>query len=113
MNPPTRQELIHHRPLGREHVRVLLLRLRLALCGRQTRSIVDRLAGRRRARRVHDASRVGRRSELVWLGQGAVLVIVFLGFGRCAGRGEAATGCVDDGRLLEGAECSSGGEAAR
>lgn len=44
MNPPTRQKLIHHRPLSGEHVRILLEPLLLRLARRQFRAgVVDRL----------------------------------------------------------------------
>lgn len=90
MNPPTRQKLKHHRPLWREHIGVLLAILRLALLRRQTRSIVDGLAGGRGARRVDETLRVRGRAELVRLAQGSVPVF-FLGLGGRGGGGEAVT----------------------
>lgn len=103
MNPPTGQELMHDRPFRREHIRILFSILRGALRGRQTRPIIDRLAGGRSARRVHDSLRVRRRTELIGLAEGVGLA-GGLG-GLCtsgAGRGEAAAGGVDAALLLEG-----------
>lgn len=75
MNPPIRQKLKHNRPLRRKHIRVLFLRLSLALRSRQSRTIVNRLPRRRGTRRIHESSWVRWRTELVRLAQGAVLVI--------------------------------------
>lgn len=108
MDPPTRQELMHDRPLRREHIGVLLAVLRIALLGRQARAMDDGLPGGRGAGRVHDALGVGGRAELVWLAEGSVLAI--LG-GLCGwpGRSEAAAGGVDAVFLLleglQGAGC--------
>lgn len=100
MNPPTRQKPIHHRSLRREHIRILLLPLRLALRGRQSRAIVDRLTGRGRPARVDETGWVRRRAEFVWLREGAALVGGgVLGFCGCG-----AGGCEAAGWGVEGSE---------
>lgn len=108
MNPPIRQKLIHHRPLGREHIRILLLLLRLALRGRQSRSIVHRLAEWTCPRRVDEAGWVRRRAEFVWLCEDAALVRVGFGFCGCGAGGGERGGERVSGGVCERAECLGG-----
>lgn len=100
MNPPTSQELMHNRPLRREHIGIVLAILRIALLGRQTRAIDDGLTGGRSAGRVHDTLGVGGRTELVWLAESSMLAIALGGLCGWPGRGEAAAGSVDGVFLL-------------
>lgn len=114
MNPPIRQKLIHHRPLGRKHIRILLLLLRLALRGRQARPIVHRLVERARPRRVHEAGWVRRWTEFVRLREDATLVRVGFGFcGGGAGRGEGVSGVGCEGSEGLGGGWSAGEEERR
>lgn len=58
MNPLIRQELVHDRPLWREHIGVLLFILRFALLGCEAGTIVDGLTGGRGACRIDESLRV-------------------------------------------------------
>lgn len=119
MNPPRRQKLKHHRSLGREHIRILLLILRRALLRRQRPPIIDRLSRRRDTAGIHEALRVRRGTEFVGLGEHARFIGDLLGScGDAGGRGEAAVGGGGQavagvlGCLLEGAEGSGCWEAS-
>lgn len=91
MNPPVRQKPIHHRALGREHVRVLFRRaLGLLLLGEPGARVIDdpAIAG------GHDAPCAMRgRAEFVWLGEDARVVWLFvLCGGGCAAGWRAGCG---------------------
>lgn len=103
MNPPTSQKLKHNSSLRREHTRILLLILLLALLGSKTRSIVSRLSGWRADSWANNALRVGGRPELVWFFENTVLSCLRLGLVHTVGR----AGCGEVGvqaAVLEGAE---------
>lgn len=119
MDPPRCQELEHHRPLRREHIRILLLILRCALLCSQRPAIIDRLSRRRDTSWIHETLRVRRGTEFVGLGEYARFVGDLLGSrGDAPGLGEAAAGCGGQsvagvlGCLLEGTEGSGRGEAS-
>lgn len=105
MDPPTRQKLKHNSSLWREHTRVLLLILLLALFGCQTRAIVDRLSGWRAGGWGNNALRVGWRPELVWLFEDTALPCLRLGFVHTRNRAGCGKAGVQGAVLvLEGAE---------
>lgn len=122
MNPPRRQKHKHHRPLRREHIRILLLILRRALLRTQRPAIIDRLSRGRGACRIDEALRVRGWPELVWLGENARSVCDLLAscgcgasLGEAAAAGWDAQGIAGVVGLLEGAEGAEGsgcGEAS-
>lgn len=106
VDPLARQELKHHRPLRREHSRVLRLALLHALSLRRARAILEWLAWRCFLRRWScETLGVRRRTESIGLCEDAWLRIgigvALAGFlQRGAGRGEAASRTL----ALEGAQ---------